>query len=170
MSHIVKGVINRAVQSRIDRCSVEVFIDSEDIRPGENVVFGGLYIPGDLLVKFINELRDVFQVSGLRQLTGCKCICYRSFPTTVFYNERFEGIESVDTGKRMTLTGFRQRHCGLSKSHGILADRMSDLSEGIRNHRKKLEELINLRADLSNHYQSIPEIWDPKSNKPTKKR
>ena len=69
--------------------------------------FGGLNLAFNKNRKtYIEMLCDTFGVSSLDQLVGKKCYALRCFST---WNQHIEGLESVDTSKRFTMTNYRRR-------------------------------------------------------------
>lgn len=72
---------------------------------GSGQSFGGLALKSaESRQSFIGELCAVFGVSTLDQLVGKQCYALRSFSD---WGAKIEGLESVDTGNRFTVTGYR---------------------------------------------------------------
>lgn len=69
--------------------------------------FGGLALDKKGVKNFLAELCLTFDVSNIKQLKGKRCWVLRSFGT---FNETIEGLESKDTGRRFTITGFRKKY------------------------------------------------------------
>ena len=75
--------------------------------PGSSQGFGGLALDDHrLAISFCHELCKAFDASGVRQLEGMACFALRCWGTN---NDPIVGLESVDTGKRFTLVGWRRR-------------------------------------------------------------
>lgn len=67
--------------------------------------FGGLCLePKDIKI-FLQELQSAFGVKNQEDLVGQKCYALRAFPT---WNEPIWGIESVKTGRAVTLKTLRK--------------------------------------------------------------
>lgn len=136
--------------------TVKIFIGSADMLPGDDRIFGGLNLPGDLLDAFIQEVCQTFGVSHIDALVGSPCIGYRCFPT-VICDTKFEGLESINTGKRMTLTGFRQRHCGLPKDYSVLGYEMDLLQIDIHRLQDEIARQTKRLTELPKVFTTVEE-------------
>jgi hypothetical protein len=68
--------------------------------------FGGLMLPTKALQDaFVNQLMSAFGVRKIQELAGKECFALRSFST---WNSPIVGLESVDTGRRFTISAFRK--------------------------------------------------------------
>lgn len=102
--------------------------------------FGGLNLTPQLLKDFINDLTNTFGVLSFNALVGQKCYLLYSIGN---YNERIEGLESVVTGRRFTITGFQKRH-------GSKTNKLADLSKDLNDAIKRTQERIELyKKELS---------------------
>lgn len=74
---------------------------------GAHQGFGSLMLNEKLIISFEKELCDTFDVKNINELIGEACYALRCFD---YWNANIEGLESVKTGKKFTLTGWRRRH------------------------------------------------------------
>jgi len=100
--------------------------------------FGGLCLNERLSPHWIKEICNTFGVKNFDELYNEKCFILKSFGE---YNETIEGLESVKTGKRFTVTGFRRRHCD-SKTNK-LKEKKDQLKRDIKRCQNNLKEAEN---------------------------
>lgn len=74
---------------------------------GTHQGFGGLCLDPESLKAFVAELCEAFGVRDREALVGQRCYALRALGE---WNEPIERLESLGTGRRFTITGFRRRH------------------------------------------------------------
>ena len=108
---------------------------------GSGQGFGGLCLDDGLDKPFVRDLCEAFGVRDVLRLEGAECYALRCWG---FWNDRIEGLESVATGRRFTLTGFCRRHIGKAVLSPIELRAKSILSEIAWAERRAAEELEKL--------------------------
>jgi hypothetical protein len=107
----VKGKIRSVQWGLEDRWNehntVTVFLDLEN---GFSHSFGTLLLTSETQENFLDDLFEAFDVKREKgwekKLIGKECFVLYAFNLS----DSPEGLQSLETGKRITLTGFRRRH------------------------------------------------------------
>lgn len=104
--------------------------------------FGGLALTDSKAMEgFQKSLCETFGVNNIQDIKGKKCYALRCFG---FLNDTIEGLESVDTGKRFTITSWRNM-MGY-KSPNPLEQRRERLTNDIKWANRQIREC---QAELS---------------------
>lgn len=82
--------------------TTSVFLDLE----GSGQAFGFLVMDEPLMQRFNKALCETFDVRRVEQLVGMGCYALRCWG---FHNDFIEGLETLDGGKRFTITGWRRK-------------------------------------------------------------
>ena len=100
--------------------------------------FGGLMLRDETHKKtFVSQLCKTFGVRKLMDLVGKDCYALRCWG---FLNDVIEGLESVTTGKRFTISGWR-RSQGLTEFGSPLDERRKRLSSDLEHTKRRLKDL-----------------------------
>ena len=112
---------------------------------GSHQGFGCLALDEDLLSKFEQDVCDTFNVKTMDELIGKSCYALRCFG---FHNDPIEGLESVDTGKRFTISSWRKKHVSI-KHDSPLQRKIKDLKSRIESNRANI---IRYTSELESIY------------------
>jgi hypothetical protein len=115
--------------------------------------FGNLILDEDLIVSFERELCEAFGVRATKELVGKKCFALRCFG---HWNDNIEGLESLDTGKRFTLNGWRKRNVKNFEVISPLEQRKKSLHANIEWARRRIADSELELARIDKEYTS----WD----------
>lgn len=108
--------------------------------------FGNLCL-GKYRDSFVKELCETFGVGSIVELEGKECFALRCWG---FWNDTIEGLESVETGRRFTITGWRKRNKIPGPESPLAARKESLTREILFLDRKKAQltsELNDIRID-----------------------
>lgn len=104
---------------------------------GSHQGFGNLCLDSQLVVSFEKELCDVFAVDNTEKLIGQECYALRCFG---HWNDTIEGLESVKTGKRFTLTSWKRKYITDTWITNPLSNRINSLNARIVQAQRRIEE------------------------------
>jgi hypothetical protein len=97
----ISNVKQGAEDHGIITCSVGI-----DFVEGGHQGFGLLALNDALVAHFVEDLCAVFDVKQPEDLVGQECFALRCFG---HWNDTIEGLDSVKTGKRFTLTSWKRK-------------------------------------------------------------
>lgn len=115
--------------------------------------FGGLALTEKSQRAFVEDLMKAFKVSKPDLLVGKACYALKSFGG---HNENIEGLESVDTHKRFTITGFRRKHFPGHKPNNRLEERIQDIKDDIA----RAKQTIKNRQEALKHVKDDYIDWE----------
>lgn len=103
---------------------------------GSGQGFGGLYLDEKAIIGFQKSLTEVFGVEKFEDLVGKECYALRSFSN---WNATITGLESFETGRRMTVNDFR-RAMGYKVELNELQESIKRTNESIAFHERRAAE------------------------------
>jgi hypothetical protein len=124
-------------------CSISI-----EFKGGGVQGFGGLCLNKDKLgISFVDDLCKTFGVKELDDLKDKECYALRCWDG---FNDRIEGLESVDTGKRFIISNWR-RKMGF-ESLSPLEERRKSLNTDIEFAKQKIERCKKELKNLEKNY------------------
>ena len=110
--------------------------------------FGNLILNDRLLPLFVSALCETFGVATFEDLKGKECFALRCWG---FHSDCIEGVESVDTGKRFTIHGWRTS-VGVKGVNSPLESRKQYLLNDLASHERRAQEILHTLHTLDEDY------------------
>lgn len=129
--------------------------------PYKGVTFNSPTLPQEQFRAFLRVLCNIFDAQDVERLKGREVYALRCWNN---WTADVEGLESAETGKRMTLTAFRREHVDPATPSPYRTRKLR-----LAHHQETLENrLVSLKASLDElklvreHLEDLYTHWEPR--------